>query len=83
MPSAALVAVTEQVATCDADNVVPVTLQPVPVTENVTAPLPEPPECVNVIGVPATPERTTLETTSVACGAPEKVNVVGAVDSAA
>jgi len=48
-------------------------LHPVPVTEKVTPPVPEPPDVVTVNGVPATPVGGELEMTNVACGAPVKV----------
>ena len=66
MPDAALVAVTEQVAAPVALSAVPVTEQLVPVTANVTAPEPEPPVEVNVIGVPDVPDVEVLLTVKVA-----------------
>jgi hypothetical protein len=47
-PAAALVATTLQVPGCVAVNVVVLTTQPVPVAAKVTAPVPEPPEVVNL-----------------------------------
>ena len=58
---AALLAVTTQVAVSVALRAVEAVIeQPVPVTEKLNAPEPDPPVAVSVIGVPATPLRTEL-----------------------
>ena len=67
-----MVAVTTQVAAAAALRAVSEIEQPVPVTVYVTAPSPEPPDVVNVIGVPTTPAVVVLEIVSLAC-APRKV----------
>ena len=53
---------------------VPEREQPVPVTANVTAPVPDPPAVVNVTGVPAGPDTTVFDTVSVACATAVNVN---------
>ena len=67
-PSAALLATTRQVAAVFALRVAePVgSVQPDPVAVNVTAPFPDPPDVVNVIGVPITPDVVALEIVNVA-----------------
>lgn len=62
---AALVAVTEQVPAVEVANEVPVTVQ-LPVALKDSAPVPEPPEVVNAIGVPTVPLVVVLEIVNVA-----------------
>jgi len=52
----------------------PVTVHPVPETEYVTAPCPDPPDVVSVMGVPATPDVGALEIVRVDCAAAVNVN---------
>ena len=59
-------AVTEQVASLEADSTFPDTEQPVPDAAKVTAPVPEPPVVVRVIGVPTGLVRMVFDTTRVA-----------------
>jgi len=67
--SAALVAVTKQSAAPVAETVVAVgCVQFVPTTANVTAPVPDPPAVVNVIGDPTVLTRIGLDTVSHNCG---------------
>jgi hypothetical protein len=70
--------VTTQVAAAVAFNVVVAIEQPVPVVVKVSAPLPEPPVALNVIGVPAVELKTVLAITNVVCAAAVKVNVAEA-----
>jgi hypothetical protein len=65
-PEPALVAVTVQVVGCDADSASTAKLQPAPDTAYVTAPVPEPPDVVTVMGVPAIPEVEAFEITNAA-----------------
>jgi hypothetical protein len=65
-PEPALVAVTVQVVGCDAERASIATLQPAPDTAYVTAPVPEPPDVVTVMGVPAIPEVEAFEITNAA-----------------
>ena len=69
-PEPALVAVTVQVVGCDADSASTATTQPAPDTAYVTAPVPEPPDVVTVMGVPATPEVEVFEITNAAWATP-------------
>ena len=62
---------------------VPLTLQPVPVVVYETVPLPEPPDVVKVIAVPATPDVEALEMDSAACAAAVKVKFTGMLVAAA
>lgn len=65
---AALVAVTEQLAAADALRLVVFVIEhPAPVTEKLSAPVPEPPEAVRVIEVPAVPLNAELVIVSGAC----------------
>ena len=77
--SIALLANTKHVVAIDAVSVPEVTEQPVVDVLNVTAPVPEPPLVVNVIGVPTTPLLGELLTDNAACGL-KKVNTLGRVE---
>ena len=74
----ALTAVTAQVVSVVALNVLPLRAQPVPLTWKVTSPVPDPPEVVSDIGVPVKPESTEFATESGAWSASAYTNVVGA-----
>ena len=50
-----MVAITVHVVGCVEVSVMDETLHPVPVTDNVSAPEPDPPEVTTVMGVPAVP----------------------------
>ena len=58
---AAFVAVTTHVTTPIEPNKEPFTEQPTPVTAKVTAPVPEPPEVVRVMVLPAVPVNTVFD----------------------
>ena len=64
---AAFVAITTQVVAEVAVRDVPLTEHPVPVTEKVTAPAPDPPALERVMGVPTVPVRVVLAMVRVAC----------------
>jgi hypothetical protein len=61
----------------------PETLQPVPVTAIDSAPLPDPPAMLTLMGVPAVPFLDALVISSAACVTPEKVKSTGALVAAA
>ena len=61
-------------------NDAPASVHPDPATANDTTPEPDPPQLVNVTGVPATPDTTTFATTNEACG-PTIKNTTGALDT--
>ena len=59
---------------------IPEALHPAPVTDNDSAPVPEPPLVNTVIGVPAGPVVKVFVMTNGSCAIPVKVKVVGELD---
>ena len=80
-PEGALLAVTVQVVVSVATRSLPVSLHAAPTTTKVMTPVPDPPAVVTVMGVPASPLRTSLVMDNADCGTPAKMKSAGAVNA--